>query len=83
MRYIYAIDLVGIYMRDFHGVIKEIKLYLAVGKKKKILDKDVADALQISQANFATIKRRNSTPYKNILEFCKEEELCCSEIFFE
>jgi len=70
-------------MRDFHGVIKEIKLYLAVGKKKKILDKDVADALQISQANFATIKRRNSTPYKNILEFCKEEELCCSEIFFE
>jgi hypothetical protein len=70
-------------MRDFHGVIKEIKLYLAVGKNKKILDKDVAEALQISQANFATIKRRNSTPYKNILEFCKEEELCCSEIFFK
>jgi hypothetical protein len=70
-------------MRDFHGVIKEIKLYLAIGKNKKILDKDVAEALQISQANFATIKRRNSTPYKNILEFCKKEELCCSKIFFK
>ncbi|WP_373034780.1 hypothetical protein [Sulfurimonas sp.] len=70
-------------MRDFHGVIKEIKLYLAVGKSKKVLDKDVADALGLSQANFATIKRRNSTPYRNILEFCKEENLCCSEIFFE
>lgn len=70
-------------MRDFHGVITEIKLYLAVGKSKKVLDKDVADALGLSQANFATIKRRNSTPYRNILEFCKEENLCCSEIFFE
>ena len=70
-------------MRDFHGVIDELKLYLAVGKNKKVLDKDVAVALHMSQANFATIKRRNSTPYKNILEFCKEEDLCCSDIFFE
>nr|WP_321266410.1 hypothetical protein [uncultured Sulfurimonas sp.] len=70
-------------MRDFHGVIKELKLYLGVDKKEKILDKDVASALKITQANFATIKRRNSIPYKNILEFCKEEELCCSDIFFE
>jgi hypothetical protein len=82
-RYIFTIDLVGIYMRDFHGVIEELKLYLSVSEQKKVLDKDVAVALNMSQANFATIKRRNSTPYKNILEFCKKEELCCSEIFFE
>ena len=70
-------------MRDFNGVIEELKLYLAVGKNKKVLDKDVAVALNMSQANFATIKRRNSTPYKNILEFCKEKNLCCNDIFFE
>lgn len=70
-------------MRDFNGIIEELKLYLAVGENKKVLDKDVAVALNISQANFATIKRRNSTPYKNILEFCKEENLCCSDIFFQ
>ncbi len=70
-------------MRDFHGVIQELKVYLASDKKIKILDKDVASALQISQANFATIKRRNSTPYENILIFCKREELCCNQIFFE
>jgi len=56
---------------------------MSVNKDGKVLDKDVAKALGISQANFATIKRRNSTPYENILIFCKKEELCCSEIFFE
>ena len=70
-------------MRDFEAIINELKLYLAVEKNKKVLDKDVAIALNMSQANFATIKRRNSTPYKNILKFCKEKDLCCSDIFFE
>jgi len=70
-------------MRDFHSVIEELKLHLSVDKNKKVLDKDVAVALNMTQANFATIKRRNSTPYKNILEFCKEKDLCCSDIFFE
>jgi hypothetical protein len=70
-------------MRDFHSIIKELKLYLGLNKRDKVLDKDVASALKMSQANFATIKRRNSTPYKNILEFCNEENLCCREVFFE
>jgi len=70
-------------MRDFHGVITMLKLHISVDKQKKILDKDVADALNMTQANFATIKRRNSTPYKNILEFCNKKKLCCSEIFFD
>ncbi|RLA71831.1 MAG: hypothetical protein DRG78_24695 [Epsilonproteobacteria bacterium] len=70
-------------MKDFHSVVIELKLYLGLNKNKKILDKDVAEALKISQANFATIKRRNSTPYKNILEFCHREELSCSKIFFD
>jgi len=70
-------------MRDFHGVIEALRLYLSKNKKIKILDKDVASALKMTQANFATIKRRNSTPYKNILEFCRDENLCCREIFFK
>ena len=70
-------------MRDFESIIVELKLYLSSDAHKKVLDKDVADALKMSQANFATIKRRNSTPYKNILEFCNKENLCCREIFFE
>ena len=70
-------------MRNFHSIIAQLKHYMSVNKDGKVLDKDVAKALGMSQANFATIKRRNSTPYENILTFCKREELCCSEIFFE
>ena len=70
-------------MRDFHSIIQELKVYLAEGKDIKVLDKDVANALEVTQAQFATIKSRNSTPYVNILEFCKREELCCVELFFE
>lgn len=70
-------------MRDFHRVIDALKHYLAREQERKILDKDVASALKMTQANFATIKRRNSTPYKNILKFCKDRELCCKEIFFD
>ncbi len=70
-------------MRDFEAIVRELKLYLIPNKNKKVLDKDVADILNMSQANFATIKRRNTTPYKNVLEFCKKEEICCNKIFFE
>ncbi len=70
-------------MRDFKAILYELKLYLADGKRVKIYDKDVAYALGITQMNFATIKRRNTTPYENILLFCKKEGLCCSEIFFD
>ena len=70
-------------MRDFEAIIKELKSYLADGRSVKVLDKDVAKALGVTQAQFATIKSRNSTPYANILEFCKREELWCSEIFFD
>jgi DNA-binding Xre family transcriptional regulator len=70
-------------MRDFHSIIKVLKVYLHKNSNKKILDKDVAIALEISQANFATIKRRNSIPYVNLLEFCKKEKLCSSELFFD
>lgn len=70
-------------MRDFHAILKELKLYLSDRKNVKVYDKDVATALGITQVNFATIKRRNSTPYENIIKFCHKEGLCCSEVFFD
>ncbi|MCD6259616.1 MAG: hypothetical protein J7J31_08465 [Helicobacteraceae bacterium] len=70
-------------MRDFHSIIEYLKEYLADAKKVKILDKDVAKALEISQSNFATIKKRNATPYEKILRFCQKEQLCCRELFFD
>jgi len=70
-------------MKDFHAILKELKLYMSKGKKVKIFDKNVAEALGITQMNFATIKRRNTIPYENILIFCKKEGISCSDIFFD
>ena len=70
-------------MRDFLTVIHILKVHLAKSKQSKVLDKDVALLLNMSQARFATLKKRNTIPYESILFFCKEQELCCSEIFFD
>jgi len=70
-------------MRDFKTIVQELKFYLAENVEEKVYDKEVADALGISPINFATLKRRNSIPYEQIIEFCYKEELCCSEVFFD
>jgi len=70
-------------MRDFHAIIDALKLHLSNNSSKKILDKDIAELLNISQSRFATIKKRNKIPYENILLFCKKEELSSNEIFFD
>lgn len=70
-------------MRDFHAIIAYLKEYLAHRSKRKILDKDLAKALEISQSNFATMKRRNTIPYEKLLYFCYKEKLCCREVFFK
>jgi len=71
-------------MRDFRQIIEILKVYISDEKKSgRIYDKDVAKLLNISQSKFATIKKRNSTPYVELLEYCNKEGLCCREIFFD
>jgi hypothetical protein len=70
-------------MNDFQEIIKVLKQYLSGRIKSKILDKDVASLLQINQARFATIKKRNVTPYEDILLFCKREDINVNTLFFE
>ena len=70
-------------MRDFKSVILELKIYLADGKEVKILDKEVADALSIPQAKFATIKKRNAMPYESLLNYCRHKNISPIELFFE
>jgi len=70
-------------MRDFRNIINILKTELFKSKKAKVLDKDIAELLGMSQAAFATLKKRNVTPYESILLFCQKEKLCCSEVFFD
>jgi len=70
-------------MKDFQAIIKELKEYLLKEKKSKVLDKDVALLLDINQARFATIKKRNVTPYEDILLFCEKEHMDANVLFFK
>jgi len=60
-----------------------LKKHLASDTNKKVLDKEVSILLGINQARFATMKKRNVTPYEDILLFCKYENICSNEIFFD
>ena len=75
--------LLGVRMRDFRTIIEVLKEHIANGSKAKVYDKDVANLLNISQSKFATIKKRNSTPFVEILEYCHHKNLCYNEIFFD
>ncbi len=63
-------------------VIERLKIVISENMLgKKIFDKDVADALNISSSSFATMKKRNSIPYEEILRvLCYQEDL--SELAF-
>ncbi len=71
-------------MYDLKNVIKKIKDIIALEKKdKKVFDKDVANALAIPQTTFATMKKRNSIPFKEILEYCANKKLSINWLFFD
>ena len=50
---------------------------------KKVFDKDVALALNIPQGTFASMKKRNSIPYEEILEFCALKKISVNWLFFD
>lgn len=70
-------------MEDFRTIIEKLKIYLADENKKKVLDKDVANLLGMSQARFATLKKRNVFPYEELLLFCKEASYSSDRLFFK
>jgi len=71
-------------MYDLKNVIAKLKEIISEEKQvKKVFDKDVADALTIPQTTFATMKKRNSIPFKEILEFCANKRLSINWLFFD
>lgn len=71
-------------MYDLRAIIAKLKEIISEEKKvKKVFDKDVADALAIPQTTFATMKKRNSIPFKEILEFCANKKLSINWLFFD
>ena len=71
-------------MYDLKMVIIKLKDIISEEKNvKKVFDKDVADTLAIPQTTFATMKKRNSIPFKEIMEFCANKKLSINWLFFD
>ncbi len=58
-------------MLDVNEIIEKLRDILgSESEANKIYDKEIAEALDITSVNFATIKKRNTIPFSNILDFC-------------
>ncbi|MEY3002442.1 MAG: hypothetical protein RLZZ428_817 [Pseudomonadota bacterium] len=65
-------------------VIEKLKDVLSESMaERRVFDKDVAEALNIPQATFATMKKRNSIPYEEILDFCALRKISVNWLFFD
>jgi phage repressor protein C with HTH and peptisase S24 domain len=71
-------------MMNLGEIIEKLKDVISETKVVgKVFDKDVATALNIPQATFATMKKRNSIPYEEILEFCALKKISVNWLFFD
>jgi hypothetical protein len=71
-------------MNGFNEIIEKIKDVISNETDSgKVFDKDVAAELGISQATFATMKKRGAIPYKELMEFCARRKLSINWLFFD
>lgn len=62
--------------------LKNLIHNLQLNPRDKVFDKDVALLLRIPQTTFATMKKRNSVPYEEIMEFCLRNAIRMEEVFY-
>lgn len=71
-------------MVQFNEIIEKLKDVISTKKiGGKVFDKDVAMELGIAQTSFATMKKRGSIPYKELMEFCATKKLSINWLFFD
>lgn len=70
-------------MKTFSEVVESIKDIICEELPgKKVLDKDVAALLGISQMNFATLKKRNRIPFEELLDFCAKRSISINWLLY-
>ncbi len=71
-------------MVEFSEIIEKLKDVISSKKiGGKVFDKDVAMELGIPQTSFATMKKRDSIPYKELMQFCARKKLSINWLFFD
>jgi SOS-response transcriptional repressor LexA len=71
-------------MNNFNEITEKVKDIISSDiDSGKVFDKDVAAELGISQATFATMKKRGAIPYKELMEFCARRKISINWLFFD
>ncbi|EDM23053.1 S24 family peptidase [Caminibacter mediatlanticus TB-2] len=69
---------------DFGKIIEKIKDILSNEiTDRKILNKDVAKALNLTPENLSVLKRRNKIPYEEIAYFCAKRKISINWLLFD
>ena len=70
-------------MKKFAEIVEEIKDIVSLElENRKVFDKDVANLLGISQVNFATMKKRDRVPFKELLDFCAKKAISINWLLY-
>jgi hypothetical protein len=71
-------------MLSFDEILFRLKdiLSIEVGERK-ILDKDVAEALGIAPAYFAVLKKRGSVPFAQVADFCARRKISINWLLYD
>ncbi|MGD9970341.1 MAG: helix-turn-helix transcriptional regulator [Sulfuricurvum sp.] len=70
-------------MKSFNEIVETIKDIVSSDfPDKKVFDKDVAEILEITQMNFATMKKRNKIPFNELLDFCAKRSISINWLLY-
>ncbi len=70
-------------MKTFSEIVETIKdIVSSEFPDKKVFDKDIAELLEISQMNFATMKKRNKIPFSELLDFCAKRSIAINWLLY-
>ncbi|MEA3455854.1 MAG: hypothetical protein U9R26_05055 [Campylobacterota bacterium] len=67
----------------FNDIMQRIENIIAVdSKNRRVYDKEIARALELTPQYFAVIKKRDKIPYEAIAVFCHNKEVSINWILF-
>ncbi len=70
-------------MIQFNDIIHRIEKVIAADtENRRIYNKEVAQALELTPEYFAVIKKRGKIPYEAIAYFCQKREISINWILF-
>jgi hypothetical protein len=70
-------------MFNINEIIEKLRDVLSSEKDNgKVFDKEIANALDLTSVNFATMKKRKSVPFSNILDFCALKKISINWLLY-